>query len=102
MTPRSCRNPAGTLVGWLVNNFNDGLAWVVLPVLLVDHGVSVADVGYIKALYPFMWAAGMIGTGRHQPAGRPGSRLHPDRDRSVPRSRYRETYDDLRFALRRR
>ena len=49
-----------------------------------------------------MWAAGMIGTGRHQPAGRPGSRLHPDRDRSVPRSRYRETYDDLRFALRRR
>jgi len=45
MTPRSCRNPAGTLVGWLVNNFNDGLAWVVLPVLLVYHGVSVAGVG---------------------------------------------------------
>jgi MFS family permease len=47
----------------LVNNLNDGLAWVVLPVLLVDHGVSVTGVGYIKALYPFMWAAGMIGTG---------------------------------------
>ena len=47
----------------LVNNLNDGLVWVVLPVLLVDHGVSVTGVGYIKALYPFMWAAGMIVTG---------------------------------------
>ena len=47
----------------LVNNLNDGLIWVVLPVLLVDHGVSVTGVGYIKALYPFMWAAGMIATG---------------------------------------
>jgi MFS family permease len=35
----------------------------VLPVLLVDHGVSVTGVGYVKALYPFMWAAGMIATG---------------------------------------
>jgi MFS family permease len=47
----------------LVNNLNDGVVWVVLPVLLVDNGVSVTGVGYIKALYPFMWAAGMIGTG---------------------------------------
>jgi MFS family permease len=47
----------------LVSNLNDGLVWVVLPVLLVDHGVSVTGVGYIKALYPFMWAAGMIATG---------------------------------------
>lgn len=47
----------------LVNNLNDGVVWVVLPVLLVDHGVSVTGVGYIKALYPFMWAAGMIATG---------------------------------------
>jgi MFS family permease len=47
----------------LVNNLNDGVVWVVLPVLLVDHGVSVTGVGYIKAMYPFMWAAGMIATG---------------------------------------
>jgi len=48
----------------LVNNLNDGLVWVVLPVLLVAHGVSVAGVGYVKALYPFMWSAGMIATGQ--------------------------------------
>ena len=47
----------------LANNLNDGLVWVLLPVLLVAHGVSVTGVGYIKALYPFMWAAGMIATG---------------------------------------
>jgi MFS family permease len=47
----------------LVNNLNDGLVWVILPVLLVEHGVSVAGVGYVKAFYPFMWAAGMIATG---------------------------------------
>ena len=47
----------------LVNNLNDGLVWVILPVLLVEHGVSVTGVGYVKAFYPFMWAAGMIATG---------------------------------------
>ncbi len=47
----------------LASNLNDGLVWVVLPVLLVSHGVSVTGVGYVKALYPFMWAIGMIGTG---------------------------------------
>ena len=57
----------------LVNNLNDGLVWVALPVLLVSHGVSVTGVGYIKALYPFMWAAGMIATGhRPPPSRRPG------------------------------
>ncbi len=47
----------------LVNSLSDGLVWVVLPVLLVSHGVSVTGVGYVKAPYPFMWAAGMIATG---------------------------------------
>jgi MFS family permease len=47
----------------LASNLNDGLVWVVLPVLLVSHGVSVTGVGYIKAMYPFIWAAGMIATG---------------------------------------
>ena len=47
----------------LVSNLNDGLVWVILPVLLVEHGVSVTGVGYVKAFYPFMWAAGMIATG---------------------------------------
>jgi MFS family permease len=47
----------------LVNNLNDGLVWVLLPVLLIQSGVSLSGVGVIKAVYPFMWAAGMIATG---------------------------------------
>jgi len=47
----------------LVSNLNDGLVWVILPLLLTEHGVTVTGVGYVKALYPFMWAAGMIATG---------------------------------------
>jgi MFS family permease len=47
----------------LVNNLNDGLTWVLLPILFVHAGVSIGGVGVIKALYPFVWAAGMIATG---------------------------------------
>jgi MFS family permease len=47
----------------LVNNLNDGLVWVLLPILLIQSGVSLTGVGIIKAVYPFMWAAGMIATG---------------------------------------
>ena len=73
--PRPSVRDIAALVSWkdrtlaavsqagLVNNLNDGLVWVILPVLLVSHGVSVTGVGYVKAFYPFMWAAGMIGTG---------------------------------------
>ncbi len=57
------RTLAGVTQAGLVNNFNDGLIWVILPVLLVQHGVGLGDIGLIKALYPFMWAAGMIATG---------------------------------------
>ena len=73
--PRPSVREIAALVSWkdrtlaaasqagLVNNLNDGLVWVSLPVLLVEHGVSVTGVGYVKAFYPFMWAAGMIATG---------------------------------------
>ncbi|MDD7967815.1 MFS transporter [Actinomycetospora lemnae] len=57
------RTAAGASQAGLVNNLNDGLTWVILPLLLVAHAVSVDGVGLIKALYPFLWAVGMLGTG---------------------------------------
>jgi MFS family permease len=57
------RNLTSISQAGLVNNLNDGLTWVLLPVLLVGAGVSVGGVGIIKALYPFMWAVGMLATG---------------------------------------
>lgn len=57
------RTLAGATQAGLVNNFNDGLVWVILPVLLLRHSVGLGDIGLIKALYPFMWAIGMVATG---------------------------------------
>ena len=57
------RTLAGATQAGLINNFNDGLVWVVLPVLLLQHGVGLGNIGLIKALYPFVWAIGMVGTG---------------------------------------
>ena len=58
------RSLASVSQAGLVNNLNDGLVWVLLPVLLIQSGVSLTGVGVIKAVYPFMWAAGMIATGQ--------------------------------------
>ena len=47
----------------MVNNLNDGLAWGVFPVLYARHGLSVAQIGVLAALYPAVWGAGQLGTG---------------------------------------
>jgi MFS family permease len=47
----------------LVNNLNDGLAWGLVPLYLVAHGASVAQVGLVAAVYPGVWAVAQIGTG---------------------------------------
>ena len=47
----------------MVNNLNDGLAWGAFPVLFARHGLSVAQIGVLAALYPAVWGAGQLGTG---------------------------------------
>ncbi len=47
----------------MVNNANDGLAWGVFPVLFARHGLSVAQIGVLAAIYPAVWGAGQLGTG---------------------------------------
>ena len=47
----------------MINNLNDGLAWGVFPVLFARHGLSVAQIGILAALYPAVWGAGQLGTG---------------------------------------
>ena len=47
----------------LVNNLNDGMSWGVFPLLFVANGVSLQDVGLIKAVYPIVWGVGQIVTG---------------------------------------
>ena len=47
----------------LVNNLNDGLAWGLFPLFFARHGLSVAAIGVLAALYPGVWGIGQILTG---------------------------------------
>jgi MFS family permease len=47
----------------LVNNLNDGISWGVLPLLFAAHGLTVDDIGLIKAVYPLTWSGCQLGTG---------------------------------------
>lgn len=47
----------------LVNNLNDALAWGVFPLLFAAHGLSVARIGVLAALYPAVWGLGQLLTG---------------------------------------
>ncbi|MFG1813463.1 MFS transporter [Kribbella sp. NPDC049174] len=47
----------------LVNNLNDGLAWGLFPILFTSHGLSVARIGLLGALYPAVWGFAQLATG---------------------------------------
>ncbi|MCM2576840.1 MFS transporter [Streptomyces meridianus] len=47
----------------LVNNLNDALAWGIFPLLFAAHGLGVARIGVLAALYPAVWGAGQMLTG---------------------------------------
>ncbi len=48
----------------LVNNLNDGLTWGVFPLLFASRGLGLAAIGLIKGVYPLLWGAGQLVTGR--------------------------------------
>ncbi|MFI0508379.1 MFS transporter [Streptomyces sp. WSLK1-5] len=47
----------------MVNNLNDALAWGIFPLLFAAHGLSVAQIGVLGALYPAVWGFGQLLTG---------------------------------------
>ncbi|NUK07360.1 MFS transporter [Streptomyces lunaelactis] len=47
----------------MVNNLNDALAWGIFPLLFAAHGLSIARIGILAALYPAVWGAGQMLTG---------------------------------------
>lgn len=67
--PETRRPPAPTPSGWvpgvglpsllgLLTNLKDGLAWLLLPLLLSARGLSPAEIGGVAGLYPLAWALG--------------------------------------------
>jgi MFS family permease len=65
-TAASWRNRSlrGASQAGLVNNLNDGLTWGVFPLLFASRGLGLAAIGLIKGLYPLLWGAGQLLTGR--------------------------------------
>jgi MFS family permease len=61
----SFREPAlsAACAGGLTNNLNDGMAWGLFPLFFASHGLSVAAIGILVALYPLVWAGGQLVTG---------------------------------------
>lgn len=47
----------------LVNNLNDGMAWVLFPLLFAERGMSLVQIGVLAALYPAAWGMLQLVTG---------------------------------------
>ena len=64
-THTSFREPAlsSASQAGLVNNLNDGLAWGLFPILFASHGLTLAEIGLLGALYPAVWGFTQLATG---------------------------------------
>jgi MFS family permease len=47
----------------LVNNLNDGMSWGLFPLFFAAHGLSIARIGVVKAIYPLTWGLLQVATG---------------------------------------
>jgi MFS family permease len=57
------RNLSSISQAGLVNNLNDGMAWGLFPLLYAAAGLSLADIGWLAAIYPAVWSLGQLFTG---------------------------------------
>ncbi len=46
-----------------VNNLNDGMAWGLFPLVFAAAGLSLAQIGWLAAIYPAVWGLGQLVTG---------------------------------------
>jgi MFS family permease len=47
----------------LVNNLNDGMAWGLFPIFFAAAHMTLAQIGYLAAIYPAVWGVGQLFTG---------------------------------------
>jgi MFS family permease len=57
------RDLAAACQAGLVNNLNDGMSWGIYPLFFGSHGLGVAAIGVVKAVYPGVWGALQVVTG---------------------------------------
>ena len=57
------RNLSSVSQAGLVNNLNDGMAWGLFPLVFTAAGMSLAQIGWLAAIYPAVWGLGQLFTG---------------------------------------
>jgi MFS family permease len=63
MTSLLDRNLSSVSQAGLVNNLNDGMAWGLFPIFFAASGLSLAQIGWLAAIYPGVWGVGQLFTG---------------------------------------
>ena len=58
------RNLGSVSFNGLVNNLNDGVVWGLLPMLLIQRGFEITQIGIIAAIYPAVWGISQLFTGK--------------------------------------
>jgi MFS family permease len=57
------RNTLQITMAGLINNLNDGVLWVLLPMLFLQQGYSLMQMGLLIAIYPATWGMAQLFTG---------------------------------------
>jgi len=63
LTSWTNRNMFSASQAGLINNLNDGLAWGLFPLFFLSVGLSLEQMSWLVAAYPFVWGVGQLGTG---------------------------------------
>ena len=58
------KNISTVSINGLVNNMNDAVVWVLLPMLLVSRGFDIVEIGIIVGIYPAIWGLSQLFTGK--------------------------------------
>jgi len=58
------KNLGSVSLNGLVNNLNDGVVWGLLPMLLIQRGFGITQIGIIAAIYPAVWGISQLFTGK--------------------------------------
>ncbi len=58
------KNISSVTLNGLVNNMNDGVVWGLLPILLMQRGFSIYQVGVVAGIYPVVWGVSQLFTGK--------------------------------------
>ncbi|MEP7252752.1 MAG: MFS transporter [Ginsengibacter sp.] len=58
------KNISSVTLNGLVNNMNDGIIWGLLPILLIQRGFNIYQVGLVAGIYPVVWGIMQLFTGK--------------------------------------